>query len=304
MNRWIVYQRERFPLAGHVPLIAAFSGSAVCFSRLVRGESGLPPASSLLVAFTTALIFFLQLRIADEFKDFEDDSRFRPYRPVPRGLVTLRELAGIGAAGAVVQLALAVWYQPPLVALLAMAWAYLAVMSREFFVPDWLKARPVLYMASHLVIIPLIDLYATACDWVTIGRWPPDGLIWFLLVSYTNGLVVEIGRKLRAPVDEETGVETYSALWGVRRALHVWLAAIIVTAIFAWQAARQIDAERMVAGLLVVLISGCGAAAIALARRPAAGRGKVIEIAAGVWTLLMYLSLGLGPAVLRWAGWT
>ena len=25
MKRWMVYQRERFPLAGHGPLIAAFS---------------------------------------------------------------------------------------------------------------------------------------------------------------------------------------------------------------------------------------------------------------------------------------
>ena len=304
MNRWILYQRERFPLAGHAPLIAAFSLSAVCFSRLVRGAPALPSLSSILVAFATALIFFLQLRIADEFKDFEDDSRFRPYRPVPRGLVTLRELGWVGAAGAVVQLALAVWLQPPLVVLLAIAWAYLALMSREFFVADWLKAHPVAYMVSHMVIIPLIDLYATACDWMTVGTRPPDGLIWFLLVSYVNGVVVEVGRKVRAPADEETGVETYSALWGVTRALQIWMGAIILTAIFAWQAARQVDAERMVVALLVVLVSGCGAAAIALARRPVAGRGKAIEIASGVWTLLMYLSLGAIPALVRWTSGT
>ena len=89
MNRWIVYQRERFPVAGHGPLVAAFSASAVCFSSLVRGRVAAPSAIALLVAFLTSLLFFLQLRIADEFKDFEEDSRYRPYRPVPRGLVTL-----------------------------------------------------------------------------------------------------------------------------------------------------------------------------------------------------------------------
>ncbi len=116
MTRWITYQRERFPLLAHGPLVAAFSVSAVCFSRLVRGEPGLPPPASLVVAFVTALIFFLQLRIADEFKDFEDDARYRPYRPVPRGLVTLRELGWIGVGGAAIQLALALWLHPPLVA--------------------------------------------------------------------------------------------------------------------------------------------------------------------------------------------
>ena len=92
MTRWVVYQRERFPLAGHGPLVAAFSASAVCFSSLVRGRVA-RRRQPLLVAFVTSLLFFLQLRIADEFKDYEEDARYRPYRPVPRGLVTLRELA-------------------------------------------------------------------------------------------------------------------------------------------------------------------------------------------------------------------
>ncbi len=96
-----------------------------------------------VVAFVTAFIFFLQLRIADEFKDYEDDLRYRPYRPVPRGLVTLRELGWIGVAGgAAIQLGLALWLHPPLVAAAVLAWAYLALMSREFFAAAWLRRRP------------------------------------------------------------------------------------------------------------------------------------------------------------------
>ena len=102
-------------------------------------------------------------------------ARYRPYRPVPRGLVTLGELGWIGVGGAAIQLALALWLHPPLVALLVLAWAYLALMSREFFVAEWLRRRPAIYMASHMVIIPLIDLYATACDWLLVTGWPPTG---------------------------------------------------------------------------------------------------------------------------------
>src|SRR6266571_4886269 len=102
-NRWWVYQRERFPVLGHGPLIAAFSFSAVCFSALLRRQSELPPVRTCLVAFGTAFLFFLQLRIADEFKDFEEDSRYRPYRAVPRGLVSLRELGVLGVIAAVIQ---------------------------------------------------------------------------------------------------------------------------------------------------------------------------------------------------------
>lgn len=299
MKRWIVYQRERFPLAGHAPLVAAFSISAVCFSHLLRRQEGWPEAKTLIVAFVTALSFFLLLRISDEFKDFEDDSRYRPYRPVPRGLVTLRELAWIGVGAGAIQLALAIWLEPALVWLLVLAWGYLAIMSREFFVPEWLKARPSIYLASHMVIIPLLDLYATACDWLVAGlSRPPDGLYLFLLVSFFNGIVVEVGRKIRAPDDEERGVETYSTVWGMRRAIIVWLLAAVTTAVFAWLAARQIRFERPMLWLLVALLIACAAIAIRFLRRPAKGAGKAIEVASGVWTLVMYLGLGAVPVLI------
>ena len=299
MNRWITYQHERFPLLAHAPLVAAFSASAVCFSRLVRGADGLPAPRSLLVAFVTALLFFLQLRISDEFKDFEDDARYRPYRPVPRGLVSLRELGWVGIAAAVLQLALALWLEALLVWLLVLAWLYLALMSREFFVPDWLKARPSAYLASHMVIIPLIDLYATACDWLVAGHsWPPVGLYWFLMVSYFNGIVVELGRKIRSPQDEEPGVETYTALWGRTIAVTLWITAIAVTALVAWQAAARIQFDRPVIAILVVLVGSCSVVCVRFFRTSAKGAGKSLEIASGIWTLLMYLSLGALPALL------
>ncbi len=258
-----------------------------------------PAAAPALVAFVTALLFFLQLRIADEFKDFEEDSCYRPYRPVPRGLVTLRELGVLGILAAFVQLGLAVWLRPSLVVLLAAAWAYLVLMSKEFFVPAWLKAHPVPYMVSHMVIIPLVDLYATACDWWVAGEGPPRGLIWFLAVSYFNGLVIEIGRKVRGPKEEEEGVNTYSALWGRRNAVLAWLGSLLATAAFAFVAAWQIDFIVPVGALLAVLLLAAGVLAGQFLRCPEARRAKRIETASGVWTILMYLSLGAVPLLVR-----
>ena len=77
-ERWWIYQRERFPLLAHGSLVAVFSFSAVAYSSLLRGETSSPALVTWLVAFVTSLAFFLQLRIADEFKDFEEDSRYRP----------------------------------------------------------------------------------------------------------------------------------------------------------------------------------------------------------------------------------
>jgi 4-hydroxybenzoate polyprenyltransferase len=300
-NRWWIYQKERFPVLGHGPLILAFSFSAVSFSFLLRGGHGFPRPASLLVAFVTSLVFFLQLRLADEFKDFEEDSRYRPYRAVPRGLVTLRELGAVFVMGGLLQLGLALWLSPlSLTGLLLVVWLYLALMSQEFFVRDWIKARPFTYMWTHMLIMPLIDFYATACDWLAAGlSKPPPGLFWFLVVSFFNGIVIEIGRKLRAPADEETGVQTYTALWGRRKAVAAWMTALACTALSAWQAARSIHFVVPVVELMVILLAVASLIAGRFLKMPVTRHAKLFEYFSGAWTLLMYLSLGAVPCLLR-----
>lgn len=295
LARWWVYQRERFPVIAHGILIAAFSCSAVCFSALLRGATFWPGAQPLVVAFVTAFLFFLQLRIADEFKDHDEDTRYRPYRPVPRGLVSLRELAGLGVLAALLQLGLALWLSPSLVLLLGVVWLYLVLMSQEFYVGSWLRTRHVAYMLSHMAIVPLIDLYATACDWWPTGS-VPEGLFAFVAVSYFNGVVIEVGRKVRRPADEEVGVATYSSLWGPRGAVAVWFAALLVTAGCALAAAHLIGFVLPVAACLVVLLTW---AVVGAWRYLGGAAGKEIEKVSGVWTVGMYLFLGVVPLAWR-----
>lgn len=296
--RWWTYQRERFPLAGHGPLILAFSASAVALSALLRGSW--PSAAGLLVAFVSALLCFFQLRVSDEFKDADEDRQFRPYRPVPRGLVTLGELRRLGVAAMAVQLILAWWLDRRLLAVLALVWAYMALLSQEFFVAEWLKARPFTYLWTHMLVVPLIDLYATACDWVPAGATPPAGLGWFLAASFFNGVVVEVGRKLRAPDDEEPGVETYSAAWGRPRAIASWIAALALAAGSAAMAGRAVGVGTTVAALGVVTVVVAAILGRRFLARPLAGSGKTFELMAGVWTLVMYLSVGILPLALAW----
>ncbi len=295
LRRWWTYQRERFPLAAHGPLIASFSFCAVSYSRMLRGEPGLPSWPALLTAFIICLLFFLQLRIADEFKDFEEDSRWRPYRAVPRGLVTLRSLGVLFALAAAVQLSAALLLRPALGLLLLLPWAYLAAMSREFGVRDWLKARPVTYLWTHMLIMPLVDFFATGCDWLASGAAPPGGLKWFLAASFCNGVVIEFGRKLRAPADEEEGVQTYTVLWGTRRAPLAWLAMVAATAVCAVLAAWPLGAAAAVAGVLGVLLLLAAVAVLRFQSSQSSGAGKKFEVLSGAWTLALYLSLGVLP---------
>lgn len=242
-----------------------------------------------LVAFVTCFIFFLQLRIADEFKDAEEDAVYRPYRPVPRGLIALRQLGWLFVLGAIIQLSLALWFSPKLLIILIIAWLYLALMSVEFFCRDWLKARPITYLWTHMLIMPIVDLYATACYWQPSLDSPPKGLLWFLAASFTNGLVIEFGRKIRTPGDEETGVPTYSKLWGPQKATRAWIICLNFTFVFALLAAVQVDAVLPVAGILSLFLI-----TFAFLQKP----GKRLELLSALWTLALYLTLGILPLAL------
>ena len=292
MNRWLTYQKERFPLLAHGPLIAAFSACAVAFSSMLRGAPA-PEWQAYVTAFGVCLLMFLQLRIADEFKDKDEDARWRPYRAVPRGLVKLSELRFVFILAAIIQAALVLAFDTRLLLVLAIAWTYLTLMSVEFFFRDWLKARPVIYLLSHMGIMPLVDFFGTACEWLPRGASTPAGLGWFLTASFCNGIVIETGRKLRQPPDEEEGVETYSRLWGKFGGSTVWLVAMASTLGCAVMAAKRIDFAMPVAIALGTLLL----AAIVMTLRYVRGNlpGKRIEALSGIWTLALYLSLGLVP---------
>ncbi|MGJ8657411.1 MAG: UbiA family prenyltransferase [Akkermansiaceae bacterium] len=286
--RWWTYQKERFPIFQHGLLVLAFSSSAVAYSSMLCGVA--PEWRSFLVAFVTVLIFFLQLRIADEFKDAEEDAKYRPYRAVPRGLVSLKELGIVFAVGMALQLGLTIWLDFRLLILLLVTWGYLALMSVEFFARDWLKSRHITYLWTHMLIMPLVDLFATACLWLPIDA-SPHGLIYFLIASFFNGIVIEIGRKLRQPEKEQEGVPTYSKLWGLRKASWVWLGCVITTAAFAVIAAVQINFVVPVISILSPLLLW----AAWTSYRHSENSSKRFELIAGLWTLALYLSLGLIP---------
>jgi 4-hydroxybenzoate polyprenyltransferase len=295
----VEYQAERFPFLQHGLLIVTFALSAASYSRVCRGAEGFIPISHAVVGSITALLLFFLLRIADEFKDFEEDSRYRPYRAVPRGLVSLRELGWIALGALVVQIGLNAAIIPSILPALLVPLLWLALMTKEFFVRDWLKSRPIVYMISHMLIMPAIDLYTTGLDWLVAGTGPPRGIEFFLVVTFLNGIVVEVGRKIRTPDAEEPNVETYSALYGPVRGANGWLIVLLLTYFSAIAAALY--AGFGMAGFVVLsaLLLLCSLPALRF-RRTLDGRdAKRIELAAGVWTIGMYLTLGAAPMVLR-----
>jgi len=273
-------------------VIAAFALSATTFALLARQQLGLAGLKPFLAAFVSSLAFFFQLRIADEWKDSAEDARFRAYRPVPRGLISLRELAAAGLLAGALQLALAFWVAPGMVSRLLIVWAFIGLMSKEFFLHDWLRRRPLLYMLSHMLVVPLIYWYDAACVGPSSRQYGQASIALLLAAGFFSGIVVEIGRKLRAPEEEETGVATYSVTWGIRKSVLAWNSALLLAFAFAGAAAASVGAVMLAAAILfpaLALALGCS---LLYKRRPTHRYAKLMELMSGAWTLVLYMVLG------------
>jgi 4-hydroxybenzoate polyprenyltransferase len=293
------YQAERFPLANHGVLTLVFAAAVCSFAAAFVGRT--PALLAIALAAIAGLCQFALLRIADEHKDFETDKAHRPYRAVPRGLVSLGELRMVGAVAAAVMLAAVAAAQSTGLALLTIVlWVYFALMTAEFFVGDWLKRRPVVYLLSHMVITPLLALvmagFQLAHDGMALTALPvlvPALPLAILLL----GVVMELGRKIRATSDEEPGVETYSALWGAARARTYCLITALAAAAAAVAAVSQIQGSVTAA----TLAAGAGVAILGVAAArftpSQPGAGKRIEQASGAFALAVLLALGSAPHI-------
>lgn len=291
-QRFWQYLNERFPLHSHGILISAFSFSAIGYSRLSQQLTGFIGWEKFLVCiFNTVTLFFL-LRVFDEHKDAEDDALYRSELPVPRGLISLKELRNIAWFVFAAQLIVSALTFPKMLPLYALAIGYLLLMGKEFFIKDWLKNHQFWYVTSHMLIIPLIDVYASGYDWKLSVNPAPFGLLYFFGVSFMNGIVLELGRKIRAPHDEKPGVQTYSAMLGLSKALWLWMFVLLGTLILAILAADYAKLPNSVLTALVIYFALTLIAAALHFKFKSSKTAKGVEIASGLWTILMYLTLG------------
>jgi 4-hydroxybenzoate polyprenyltransferase len=293
VHRLWTYQAERFPLVKTVPLLVVFSASSVNVSAFLAGRD-LPGWGAYAAAFVVALLLFFQLRVCDEIKDQEIDATYRPERPIPRGLVSLSLISGLGIATVPIA-ALATWaHAPAALWLLALVWIWLLAMTAEFGVSRWLTARPAIYLVSHMAIMPLIDLLLTGMEWVP-GGGAAAALVLFLGLSFANGCVLEIGRKIWAPESEREGVDTYSQSWGISRSVTVWSLCIVAALLLLIGVGVSVGLGWIVGGIGTVAALLCLAVGRSFVTRPSIAGQRRLDALSGLWVLVCYALAGFAP---------
>ncbi len=211
-RRWGRFLSERFPPASHLPMVALFAG----FHAAVARAGVLTPGT--LAAFALSLVFFLKLRLYDELKDLDTDRIHHPERPLPRGLVSVREvhraLAGVLVLETSIAFAWGGW--TGIVFLPAVAWSLL--MFKEFFLGGWLRRRLTTYAVTHTFVVVLLSMSLQVLLASREGALPGslDGGAFLMraLACWLVFNVFEFARKTVATSEEREGIDTYSSVWG------------------------------------------------------------------------------------------
>jgi 4-hydroxybenzoate polyprenyltransferase len=147
-------------------------------------------------------------------------------------------------------------------------------------------------MLSHMLVVPLIYWYDAECVGPSSGQYRQASMALLLAAGFFSGILVEIGRKLRAPEEEEAGVATYSVTWGIRKSVVAWNSALLLAFVFAGAAAASVGALMLTAAILFpafALALGCS---LLYRRRPTPRYAKLMELTSGAWTLVLYMVLG------------
>ena len=93
IKKWYTYQKERFPILIFVIYVLSIVIGIFGFVNFYTPKRE-PEINYIIIIPMTIVTFlqFLMVRIVDEFKDYKEDCKYRPYRPVPRGLIKVKEL--------------------------------------------------------------------------------------------------------------------------------------------------------------------------------------------------------------------
>ena len=313
-----IYLNERFPLGKNSFFVLIFTLSGYIYTSLLYNSKIMYLFTNgvkigifqykIIALFIIIFMFFFQLRITDEFKDYEEDLKYRAYRPVQRGIISLKTLGKTGIVTVIIQIMLAHVIDPEIIYFMIFVWIYMSLMAKEFFIKKWLTKRILIYALSHVVIMVFITLVIVEAtqyivpknifDVFILQRYRHNidfALIPLFALNYLNGIVLEIGRKTRRADEEEHGVQTYSKLWGRKKAVVVLSLLFVIEYFLVILGLAYTYKEYFFFSgltLLVILVVSIYFMVKFLKKDLS---GKIVETVSGLWIIFSSMSLGLLP---------
>lgn len=275
VRRFWIYQNERIPLAAMIII-------AVTLALSVSRAAGYSGWSRVIAASAIIVLYFLQIRLSDEPKDFEHDNQYYPTRPIQRGLITLKELSSINwfvMAGFFVAAALTGSLPVILLAIFQQFYSFLT--RKEFFIRDWLRKHFFIYQFSHYFQLLILD-------WLILSvlqvQPVSDKLLYFVFI-FLLAAPIEASRTIGGS-DKIEADDRYSYKLGVNGALMPFLLFTVASAASVIYLVHRLNGSTfwpiLAVGLVIV-----GWAVYRYKQKPVTKRAEDLNAA----SLVMYLTV-------------
>ena len=299
-QRLYVYQKERFPVVTFaLYILCIVIGVFFITDAYAAKESGKFLKNSvetifynrdyfkMIPMFIVGFLQFFMVRVIDEHKDFEEDSKFRNYRPVPRGLISLKVLKVLFVISFIAQFLITTLWGGSLL-LLVILWCAVLLLANDFFIKDFIDRHILVGVILDEAIMPVLALLmASFCveEHLLFYLLGNTGFIYLVYLTYVISWIVELARKIRCKKDEEKGVKTYTQVFGIPKAvlllgLFEMFAYMLQTTLLN----RNYDTDCLFIFLTVMVIN------VLFVLTENRFFSKLVELAANVYIIVVYLS--------------
>ena len=281
--RFWQYMKERFPLQKNGVLLL------LIFSAIYTGTTHYFKYVTFIAGAAAYVLFALHLRLMDEFKDFKADSEYRPYRPVQRGLVTLKELGLVMAVLIAIELILSALTGFLGFIFFTAAILYSFLMWKEFFIGKFLGRHMYLYALSHgVVTIPLTCfamLAALGLNELSDWGFFISGTVIINIIVFCATFSFEIARKIKRKEEEVDGIETYTSHSGEVMPVILLIILNCIMGILAVQFGGVF--------FMVLTVAYAVGAILYVLKRNMFKKGEFMEILTGAYVLVYFIALNV-----------
>lgn len=203
-----------------------------------------------LIGIFTAFLFWLFLRIADDFKDRESDRRLFPERAYPAGRVSTKDLAFLMAVDIILMVGINIIFPVSLIWFVILFF-YGTLMSFWFFLKKYIQNNLILALITHNPVQLILNYYliSIVCTKYNLPIFTLE-VLFINLMLYMPGMEWEISRKIKAPGDENDYV-TYSKILGYKKASMLLLFVSLIELVISIYIASRF-AHPLFLGLMVV----------------------------------------------------
>ena len=285
--RVFAYLNERFPPLVYTVLVLLFWASSVAVTDSL---SRTPFSWDSALVMPVVWLVFLHLRLFDEHKDADIDRMAYPERLLSRGVVTLHLLRNLALMCIFIECVLSYCLGLTVLIAWALTFTFTLAMRFEFGVGEWLNSRMLLYAVTHNPVVALLGLLC----WASTGNGLQLEYGLYLCMVSLSSLVFELGRKIRLPEEEMSGVPSYSSTLGRTRAIQtlrgVALLSVLVGFSVLWTMCIQKDNVIFGVG---AFIHCCAFVVLVVFSRQDSKASKV-ETAGSVFLLLQLVACIVG----------